>query len=52
MDNGVRFKLFEGLVSGLQVTTRFNNNPPPATGDTDNLYLMTFGYSFDTSRRR
>jgi putative salt-induced outer membrane protein YdiY len=52
MDNGVRFKLFEGLVSGLQVTTRYNNTPPPGTGDTDNLYLMTFGYSFDTSRKR
>lgn len=52
MDNGVRFKLLEGLVSGLQVTTRYNKNPPPGTGDTDNLYLMTFGYSFDTSRKR
>ena len=52
MDNGVRFKLWEGLVSGLQVTTRYNNTPPPGTGDTDNLYLMTFGYSFDTSRKR
>jgi putative salt-induced outer membrane protein YdiY len=52
MDNGVRFKLWEGLVSGLQVTTRYNNNPPPGTGDTDNLYLMTFGYGFDTSRKR
>ena len=30
MDNGVRFKLFEGFVSGFQVTTRYNSNP--ATG--------------------
>lgn len=52
MDNGVRFKLFEGLVSSIQVTTRYNNNPPPNTTDTDNLYLMTFGYTFDTSRKR
>lgn len=52
MDNGVRFKLFEGFVSGFQVTTRFNNNPPRGTGDTDNLYLMTLGYSFDTTRKR
>jgi putative salt-induced outer membrane protein YdiY len=52
MDNGVRFKIFEGFVSGLQVTTRLNSNPAPGTGDTDNLYLMTLGYSFDTTRKR
>ena len=27
MDNGVRFKLFEGFVSGIQVTTRYNSTP-------------------------
>jgi len=52
MDNGVRVKLFDGLTSSIQVTTRYNNNPPPNTTDTDNLYLMTFGYAFDTSRKR
>jgi hypothetical protein len=52
MDNGVRFKIFEGFVSGLQVTTRYNNNPPQGTGDTDNMYLFTLGYSFDTTRKR
>jgi predicted porin len=52
MDNGVRFKSFEGFVSGLQVTTRYNNNPPQGTGDTDNMYLFTLGYSFDTTRKR
>ena len=52
MDNGVRFKIFEGFVSGFQVTTRLNSNPAPGTGDTDNLYLMTVGYSFDTTRKR
>lgn len=52
MDNGVRFKIFEGFVSGFQVTTRLNSNPAPGTGDTDNLYLMTLGYSFDTTRKR
>lgn len=52
MDNGVRFKIFEGFVSGFQVTTRYNNKPAPGTGDTDNLYLMTVGYSFDTTRKR
>jgi putative salt-induced outer membrane protein YdiY len=52
MDNGVRFKIFEGFVSGFQVTTRLNSNPSPGTGDTDNLYLMTVGYSFDTTRKR
>lgn len=52
MDNGMRFKLFEGFVSGIQVTTRYNNNPPPNTTDTDQLYLLTLGYNFDTSRKR
>lgn len=52
MDNGVRFKIWEGFVSGFQVTTRYNNKPAPGTGDTDNLYLMTLGYSFDTTRKR
>jgi hypothetical protein len=52
MDNDVRFKLFEGFVSNFQVTTRFNSNPAKGTGDTDNLYLMTLGYSFDTTRKR
>ena len=52
MDNGVRLKIIKGFVSGVQVTTRYNNNPPANTTDTDNLYLMTLGYSFDTSRKR
>ena len=52
MDNGVRFKIFDGFVSGFQVTTRYNSTPAPGTGDTDNLYLMTLGYSFDTTRKR
>lgn len=52
MDNGVRFKIWEGFVSGFQVTTRYNSKPAPGTGDTDNLYLMTLGYSFDTTRKR
>ena len=52
MDNGVRFKLWEGFVSGFQVTTRYNSQPAAGTGNTDNLYLMTLGYSFDTTRKR
>lgn len=52
MDNGVRFKIIDGFVSGIQVTTRYNNTPPPKTSDTDNLYLFTLGYNFDTSRKR
>jgi putative salt-induced outer membrane protein YdiY len=52
MDNGVRFKIWEGFVSGFQVTTRFNNTPAPGTTDTDHLYLMTLGYAFDTTRKR
>lgn len=52
MDNGVRLKIIDGFVSGIQITTRYNNSPPPNTTDTDNLYLMTLGYSFDTSRKR
>lgn len=52
MDNGVRFKLFDGFVSGIQVTTRYNSSPARGTGDTDNMYLWTLGYSFDTTRKR
>lgn len=52
MDNGVRFKIWNGFVSGFQVTTRFNNKPAVGTGDTDNLILWTLGYSFDTTRKR
>ena len=52
MDNGVRFKIWDGFVSGFQVTTRYNNKPAAGTGDTDNLYLFTVGYSLDTTRKR
>jgi putative salt-induced outer membrane protein YdiY len=52
MDNGVRFKIWQGFASGFQVTTRYNSNPAIGTGDTDNMYLMTLGYSFDTTRKR
>jgi putative salt-induced outer membrane protein YdiY len=52
MDNGVRFKLFKGFMSSFQVTTRFNSAPAKGTGDTDNLILMTLGYSFDTTQKR
>jgi hypothetical protein len=52
MDNGIRFKIWEGLASGFQVTTRYNNRPPPGTVNTDNLYLYTLGYAFDTTRKR
>jgi putative salt-induced outer membrane protein YdiY len=52
MDNGIRFKILEGLASGFQVTTRYNNRPAPGTVNTDNLYLLTLGYAFDTTRKR
>jgi Protein of unknown function, DUF481 len=52
MDNGVRFKLFEGFVSNIQLTTRYNSTPAQGTGNTDNLYLVTLGYNFDTTRKR
>ena len=52
MDNGVRFKIWNGFVSGFQVTTRYNSNPAIGTGDTDNMYLWTLGYNFDTTRKR
>jgi putative salt-induced outer membrane protein YdiY len=52
MDNGVRFKLIKGFVSSFQVTTRYNSTPVQGTGTTDNLYLLTLGYSFDTTKKR
>jgi putative salt-induced outer membrane protein YdiY len=52
MDNGVRFKIWEGFVSSFQITTRYNSQPAAGTGDTDNLYLITLGYALDTTRKR
>jgi putative salt-induced outer membrane protein YdiY len=52
MDNGVRFKIWQGFISSFQMTTRYNSRPAPGTGDTDNLYLITLGYAFDTTRKR
>jgi putative salt-induced outer membrane protein YdiY len=52
MDNGVRFTIVKGFVSSFQITTRYNSKPAPGTGNTDNLYLITVGYAFDTTRKR
>jgi len=52
MDNGVRFKIWQGFISSFQITTRYNSRPAPGTGDTDNLYLITLGYALDTTRKR
>jgi putative salt-induced outer membrane protein YdiY len=51
-DTGARFKIIAGFVSGIQWTLRYNSRPAPGTKDTDNLYLLTLGYSFDTSLKR
>ena len=51
-DQGVRFKLFGNLVSGFQLTYRYNNMPPPGVRSSDTLLLATLGYAFDTSRKR
>jgi hypothetical protein len=52
MDNGVRFRIIAGFMSGIQMTTRYNSTPTQGTGDTDSLYLLTLGYSFDTTKKR
>jgi putative salt-induced outer membrane protein YdiY len=52
MDNGVRFKIWNGFVSSLQITTRYNSQPAAGTVEMDNLYLVTLGYAFDTTRKR
>jgi len=51
-DTGVRFKIINGFVSSFQWTIRYNSRPAAGTRDTDNLYLLTLGYVFDTSRKR
>lgn len=51
-DTGVRFKIIAGFVSSFQWTLRYNSRPAAGTKDTDNLYLLTLGYAFDTSRKR
>jgi Protein of unknown function, DUF481 len=52
MDDGVRFRIFEGFVSSIQVTTRYNSTPAQGTRDTDNLHRLTLGYNFDTTKKR
>lgn len=52
MNNGVRFKILDSLTSGFQVTTRYNHRPPVGKTNIDNLYLLTLGYAFDTTRER
>lgn len=52
MDQGIRLKLIEGFIANFQFTYRYNNTPPPGVQSTDTLYLITFGYNFDTTRRR
>lgn len=52
MDNGVRFKIWKGFITSFQITTRYNSRPAPGTTDTDQLYLITLGYAFDTTRKR
>lgn len=51
-DTGFRIKIIAGFVSGFQWTLRYNSAPAAGTKDTDNLYLWTLGYAFDTSRKR
>lgn len=51
-DQGIRFKIFGSLVSGFQLTFRYNNIPPPGVKSSDTLLLATIGYSLDTSRKR
>ncbi len=51
-DTGLRFKIWGNFMTGFQWTVRYNGIPAPGTTDTDNLYLITLGYSWDTSRKR
>jgi putative salt-induced outer membrane protein YdiY len=51
-DQGIRFKIFGRLVSGIQVTYRYNNRPPPGVNPSDTLLILTLGYSLDTSVKR
>jgi putative salt-induced outer membrane protein YdiY len=52
MDQGIRLRLIEGFVANFQYTYRYNNRPPAGVQSTDTLFLITFGYNFDTTRRR
>ena len=51
-DQGIRFKLFGSLVSGIQVTYRYNNKPPSGVNQSDTLLILSLGYTLDTSRKR
>jgi putative salt-induced outer membrane protein YdiY len=44
-DQGLVFNLIKNFVTKLQVTYRYNNQPPPGIQKSDTIYLITFGYS-------
>ncbi len=48
-DQGIMFKVWNGLVTKFQFTWRYNNKPAPGTKNNDTLFLFTFGYHFDTT---
>jgi len=51
-DQGVRLRVISGFIVNFQYTYRYNNSPPPGVKSTDLLYLVTLGYSFDTTNKR
>ena len=46
------FKILLGLVSSFRWTVRYKSRPAAGTKGTDNLYPMTLGSSFESSRMR
>jgi len=51
-DQGIRFQIFKGFVSGFQVTYRYNNSPPAGVKNSDTLFVFSLGYGFDTALKR
>jgi len=49
LDQGINLNISKGWLTKLQVTWRYNNQPPPGVKNSDTLFLFTFGYNFDTS---
>lgn len=45
-EQGVRFTIWDGFISTVQVNWRWDNTPSPGFERSDTLYLFTLGYQF------
>lgn len=46
LDSRVRVSLTDKMFAQVQWIARYNNNAPPGTGSTDNLWILSLGWEF------